>query len=214
MSRLKYDCCLAAASLAVLCLAGNVQADDSAVEQLIDQPQKFGTTIHNCEIIGREQVRRVFVSHATNEFIFTAPYGLRVEAKPAMLAVVSPDSTFFLTFRILSSTLPELNLGNLDSYRDLVFDRFPEAKVTEESSKTIVGRTGPTFDLRVKFAGGVERNVRVVLIPSAAGLLEFTLNADTSKLADARNAFNIVLRTFRSNEHGKLEIVPRVSDQS
>lgn len=206
MSRRKFICFLAIVTVLVSRLAGNAQEDV--------QPQKFDTAIQNCEIIGREQVRRVLVSHATNEFIFTAPHGLRVEAKPAMLAVVSADSTFFLTFRILDSRLTELNSGNLDSYRDLVFNQFPEAKVTEESSKTVCGRTGPTFDLRVKITRGMERDIRVVLIPSAAGLLEFTLNADITKLADAKNAFNIVLRTFRSSENGKLDAVPRVSDQS
>jgi hypothetical protein len=214
MSHLKSVCLIAAVVSALLLPAGVAPAGDSPGQQETVQPRMLEAAIQNGEIVGWEQVRRVFVTCGTNEFVFVAPYGLRIDANPAMVTVVSADSTYFLTFRILRAADADPNLENLDSYRELVFNRFPGAKVVEEYSKSAAGRNGPAFELRVKIASGVERAVWVALIPSAAGVLEFTLNADLSKSTDAKQAFNSGLRTFRSNENGKLEITTRVLDQS
>lgn len=214
MSLHKCILILAAVAFALSALTENAQADSSPGQKPVIQPRVFEAAVRNGEIIGWEQVRRVFVNCGTNEFVFVAPHGLRVEASPTMVAVVSPDSTYFLAFRILSAAAAEPNAENVDYYRELACDRFPRVKVMEETAKAAAGRSGVAFDMRVKIVGEVERAVYVALIPSAAGVLEFTLNADPAKLADARNAFNIMLRTFRSNESGKIEITPTVSGQS
>lgn len=205
---------VAAVFCALSLIAKVAQAEDSPGKQEILQPRTFEAAIRNGEIIGWQQVRRVFVTCGTNQFVFVAPYGLRIDANPDRVALVSTDSTYFLAFRILSTAVADPNPGNTDFHREFLLNQFPGAKVMEEFSKTAAGRNGPACELRVKIAGGVERAVWVALIPSAAGVLEFTLNADFSKSADARNAFNSLLRTFRSNESGKLEITALVPDNS
>lgn len=214
MSHRKSISFLAALAFALSLFADNVQADNSPGQKPAIQPRPFEAVVRNGEIIGWEQVRRVFVNCGTNQFVFVAPHGLRVEASPAMVAVASPDSTYYLAFRVLSAAEVDPNSDNVDFYRELACGRFPRVKVVEETAKAAAGRSGFAFDMRVKIVGEVERTVYVALIPSAAGVLEFTLNADPAKLTDARNAFNIMLRTFRSNESGKIDITPTVSGQS
>jgi hypothetical protein len=204
-----------AAVVCALSLIANVApADDSSGQKEIFQPRTFEAKIRNGETIGWEQVRRVFVTSGTNEFVFVAPLGLRADANLNRMVLQSADSTYFLSFRILRTADADPNPENADVYREFLLNQFPGAKVTEEFSRTAAGRNGPAFDLRVNIARGVERAVSVALIPSAAGVLEFTLNADLSKSSDARNAFNSMLRTFRSNENGKLEITARVLKDS
>jgi hypothetical protein len=190
------------------------QADDSASRKKTLEPRTFGAEVRNGEIVGWQQVRRVFVTCGTNEFIFVAPYGLRTDSNPDRVTLVSSDYRYFLAFRILSTAVADSDPGNPDFHRELLLNQFPGATVIEESSKTVAGRNGPAFGLRVKIAGGVERAVCVALIPSAAGVLEFSVNADLSKSSEAMNAFNSLLRTFRSNESGKLELAARVLDNS
>lgn len=209
MSRHKLAPFLAALAFAVSPLAGKARADDTPV-----QPRKLAAAIRNGEIIGREQVRRVFVTCETNEFLFVAPHGLRVDADPAMVSVVSPDATFFLTVRILGVAAPSPNAESPDFHRNLVLNRFPGAKVLEEYSKSAAGREALTFDLRVEIARQVERAVCVALVSSASGILEFTLNADPAKLEEARKAFNTVLRTFSNKADGELEMVTCETGQS
>jgi hypothetical protein len=215
MSHLKSICRNAAILGALSLVLSSARAGDSSAPQTAFLPRMFEAAIRNGEIVGREgQTRRVFVTRGTNEFYFVVPQGMRVEVNPDMVAVVSADSTYFLTLRILSTATANPDSGNLDFYREMVSTRFPGVKVMEEYPQAAAGRNGLAFELRVKIVGGVERAVCVALIPSAAGVLEFTLNTDTAKLTDARNAFNTVQRTFRSNENGKLEIIPRAPDQS
>lgn len=191
-----------------------ISAGISRGKQELFLPRKFEAAIKNGEIVGWEQVRRVFVTLGTSEFVFAVPQGLRMDANPDKVTLVSTDSSYFLTFRILSAAVAESNTSNPDSCRRYVLDRFPAAQILEESSKTAARRHGPAFEMRSKAVGGMERALCVVLVPSEAGALEFTLNADLSKSADAKAAFNSLLRTFRSNESGKLEITARVLDNS
>jgi hypothetical protein len=199
--------------LSIFCSA----ADDSSGKQELFLPRKFEVALKNGETVGWEQVRRVFVTSGTNEFVFVVPQGLRMDSNPDKVTLVPTDSSYFLTFRILSAVpigIGKSNTSNPDFCRRYVLDRFPAAQILEEFSKTAASRNGPAFELRSKAEGGMERALCVALVPSEAGVLEFTLNADLSKLADAKAAFHSLLRTFRSNESGKLEITARVLDNS
>ncbi|MCU0782624.1 MAG: hypothetical protein MUF81_00980 [Verrucomicrobia bacterium] len=201
--------CRNAAILGALSLVlGSARAGEPAAPQTAFLPRTFDAETRNGEIVGWEgQTRRVFVTRGTNEFFFVVPQRMRVEVTPDKVALVSGDATYFLTFRILSP-------GNADAGREFLVNQFPNAKVVDEFSRTAAGQNGPALELRYQAAGGMERAVWVALIPSTAGLLEFCLNADPPKAADGQLAFNSLLRTFRSNENGKLEITTRVLDQS
>jgi hypothetical protein len=205
--------------IAALCCALSLMpkpapAADSHAKQANLQPRTFEAAIHNGETVGWQQVRRVFVACGTNEFVFVAPYGLRMTGSADSVTLVSTNYTYFLEFRILATAIAQPNLGDTDCHREFLLSQFPGAKVLEAFSKTAAGRSGPAFELRVKIAGGAERAVCVAMIPCAAGVLEFSYNADLSKSSDAKAAFNSLLRTFRSNERGKNELDAQVPDNS
>ena len=214
MSLPKHFCRSAAVLCALSLITGVIHADDSSATKNLFLPRNFEAALKNGEVVGFEQVRRVFITSGTNEFLFVVPQGLRMDTNPDKLTLVATDSSYFLTFRVLRPAVPEANTSNLGSARRYVSDLFPQARILEEFFKTAAGRNGPAFDIRLKAAGGMERALCVVLVPSEAGVLEFTLNADLSKSAEAKAAFHSLLRTFRSNERGKLEVTPRVVDNS
>jgi hypothetical protein len=215
MSCLKSICRNAAILGALSLVLGSARAGEPSAPQTAFRPRTFVAAIRNGEIVGREeQMRRVFVTRGTNEFCFVVLQGMRVEVNPDKVALVSADATYFLTFRILSPGDAGPGLADSPPGREFLVNQFPNAKVVDEFSRTAAGQDGPALELRYTAAGGMERAVWVALIPSAAGLLEFCLNADPPKAADGQFAFNSLLRTFRSNENGRLEITTRVPDQS
>jgi hypothetical protein len=215
MSHLKSICRGAAILGALSLVLGSAHAGESFAPQTAFRPRTFEAATRNGEILGREgQTRRVFVTRGTNEFYFVVPQGMRVEINPDKVSLVSADSTFFLTFRVLSPGDADPGVANSAPGREFLVNQFPNAKVVDEFSRTAAGQNGPALELRYKAAGGIERAVWAALIPSAAGMLEFCLNADPPKAADGQFAFNSLLRTFRSNENGRLEVITRVRDQS
>ena len=202
----------------VLCSAllvtGGVNAGDTIEDWKAFYPRPFDASVKNGEIVGREQVRRVFVSCGTNEFVFAVPVDLRVDVRANKVTLISPDASYFLSFRIVLPADSDSGGSITDPYRRHVMDQFPDAKIVEEASQSAAGRSGPAFEMQWKAGSGPERNVRVALIPSPAGLLEWSLNADSAKVAAGRSASSYLLRTFQSNERGAIEIVRRVIDRS
>jgi hypothetical protein len=195
-------------------MAKTAQSGDLPAKQENFQPRTFEAAVHDGETIGWQQVRRVIVTCGTNEFGFIAPYGLRVSGSQDNVTLAATNYTYFLAFRILATTIVQANPGDTGGHREFLLRQFPGAKILEEYSKTAAGLNGPAFDLRVKTDAGTERAVCVAMIPCAAGVLEFSLNADLARAADAKAAFNFLLRTFRSNERGKLEFAAGVTDNS
>src|ERR1039458_9220594 len=127
-----------------------------------------------------------YVSFGTNKFGFVMPAGFRLETKDAQkVTLVSADLSCLLTFRVLESLPPGTTELDPALYRDLLLSRHPGCKILEEFSQAAVSRRGPAFDLRWNATGAVQRRERVVLTPSNAGGLEFSLvssveNCETS----------------------------------
>ena len=198
---------VAAIACAVLCLVvQTTSAADAFGTQDLFQPCVFEAAVQDVKTTGWQQLQRVSVSCGTNKFDFVAPLGLRLSAKPDRLTLVASNSTYSLTFRILSSGTTGLNPGRGVPPREFLLSQFPGASVIEEFFRTAANRNGPAFELRQKVAGGAVQASCVAFIPSAAGFLEFSFTAPLSKSAEAKVAFNSLLRTFRSNQFGKLEI--------
>ncbi len=203
-----------AALLALASLTGSIRAQDLSARQTALAPRAFQAATRMGETIGWEQTRRVFITCGTNEFVFVVPQGLRVEVNPDKVSLVSADSTYFITFRILKPADAEAPASGDIAARAFLVNQFPEARVLAEFSRTAANRTGPALELQFIAVGKIERTACATLIPSAAGMLEFCLNADVSKYPHAEPEFNSLLRTFGSNEQGKLEVVTRTTDNS
>jgi hypothetical protein len=140
-----------------------------------------------------------YVTFGTNKFGFVMPAGFRLETKDAQkVTLVSADLSCLLTFRVLESLPPGTTELDPALYRDLLLSRHPGCKILEEFSQAAVSRRGPAFDLRWNATGAVQRRERVVLIPSNAGVLEFSLVSSVENFEAGRQGFNALLITFRA----------------
>ena len=127
------------------------------------------------------------------------------------LTLSAANATYFFTVRVLNGTVTETVT---DTTRQHAIRQYPQTSIVDESCKTAAGHAGPVFSLRRNVAGELNRTIRVGLIPCPAGIMEITYNAEPAKTAEAEKTFNSLLRTFRSNENGKLDTVIRVLDKS
>jgi hypothetical protein len=171
--------------------------------------QKFQVSIVNQSgPAASEQAYRAYVTVGTNKFSFGAPPNFRMDAYPEKILFNSTDYSCFLTFRIIGSALPDTEQLKTDSYRELLLNRYPGAKILEEFSISAANRSGPAFDLQWRNSGGVMQSARVAFVPNAAGVLEFTLIARTDKFSEGQHSFNAMLSSFMQGDGGKFRIPP------
>lgn len=170
--------------------------------------QKFQVSIVNQAGLASVPVYRAFVTVGTNKFSFGAPSNFRIDAYPEKILFNSTDYSCFLTFRIMDSALPDTAQLKAESYRDLLLSRYPGAKIVGEFSISAANRSGPAFDLQWKNSGGVMQSARVAFVPSAAGVLEFTLIARTDKFSEGQQSFDAMLASFMQGDGSKLRIPP------
>ena len=189
-------------------VTGRAAADDR-FDNSTDSSRLLSATLKNGELIGTEPVRRVFVKAGTNEFAFILAPGFRMDASnPEQIVFISTDYACYLTFRIVGPVPPDARELDRDTYRELLLSRHPGVKIVNEFSRTVANHSGPAFELQWKNSSGQFQSERTVFVPSAAGVLEFSLVARPDKSGDGQYVLNSFLQSFRSNEGGKLEIIP------
>lgn len=191
-------------------LAAAVRAqDDSSVEADTNSPPKFKAELFKGEYVGVSQMLRLMVNSGTNQFMIVVPRDMQVDqSSPGKIAFVSDDRSYYLIFRILAA--PESNPSKHDTYRGMLTRDYSGARITEESFARAAGHAGPCFDLFWRAYGGTEQFVRVAFIYSPAGILEFSLISNFENQGVAEHAFRGLLKSLRSNEKGKIKIVPEI----
>jgi hypothetical protein len=149
-----------------------------------------------------------YVTFGTNKFGFVMPAGFRLEKEDSQkVTLVSADFSCLLTFRVLEPLPPDVTELDPDHYRSLLLNRRRGGKILDEFSLVAASRRGPAFDLRWNAPGPVSRRERVLLIPSDAGVLEFSLVSSLENFEAGRRAFSSFLITFRTTEaNGRLEM--------
>jgi hypothetical protein len=202
------------AYLSVLFLSGAcllsqcVHADDLLSYGATNLPA-LKVSLKSGEIVGSQPVRRAYVKVGTNEFVFIAPIGFRMDASNPRKIVLSDASyTCFITFRIAGPMPDNTTELQRDTCRELALIQYSGAKISSEYSESAGGRSGPAFELRWENSNGSSQSARVVYIPSAAGILEFSVNSRSDNSGDRESSFNLVLTSFRSNQNGTIEITP------
>ena len=160
-------------------------------------------------------VARAYLTAGTNQFGFLVPDGFRTDPNNTALdtiSLISSEYNCWLTLRIEGPAPSEGKDLDPQFYRDQLLSRYPGAKILEEFSLTAAGRSGPAFDLQ-KMSGGVLQSMRVAFIPSAAGVLEFSLLASPDNFPKYESSFNSLLLNFRASVNGKVEF-PTSPDKS
>jgi hypothetical protein len=149
-----------------------------------------------------------YVNFATSKFGFVMPAGYRLETQDAQkVTLVSADYSCLLSFQVLEPLPPGVTELDPAPYRSLLLERRRDGKILEEFSLAAASRRGPAFDLSWNAPGPVPRRERVLLIPSDAGVLEFSLVSSLEKFEAGRRGFEALLRTFRAaGADGRIEM--------
>jgi hypothetical protein len=165
-------------------------------------------TMQPGEFVGPGQVIRASLRSGTNEFLFVVPDGLHTTTpREGRMVMSSRDMTYHISIRLVEPrpATPELK----EMLRAHIANQFDGLNSLEEFTTTIADREGTGFQLRQELRGLAPRQVKMLWVPFKAGVLEFTLNADSGTVSAAQGAFDLVLLTFRSNERGRVELVIR-----
>ncbi len=161
-----------------------------------------------------ETYYRAYIDSKAAKFSFILPRTYRTDSlTSADMQLVNENYNRFLSFRILGPLSADAKKLDATDFRELLLDRHPGAKILEEFSLHAASHTGPAFDLEWAEANGVVRRSRVAFIPSAAGVLEFSLVCGVEQFSQAKNDLNSMMLTFRTGDsNGHLEI-SRLSDK-
>ncbi len=196
--------------LGALLLAARVSAGETPLEVPAGKTNKmaYNASVRAGESIGKRQVQRAFLNVGTNQIAFMIPGDFSMDASdPQKIRLTDPANGCFITVRI--GTAPEIEPGSETSfYRAAALNRFPGAIVAQESSDFVANHSGPAFNLKWANSSGASQSARINFIPTAAGVLEFSVMAPTANFKDALNSFEVLIGSVQNNENGKIVIVP------
>jgi hypothetical protein len=201
---------LAAFALGALFLAGRVAASDTlaASTGVATNRPAFGASLRSGETVGDHQVQRIFLDVGTNQFAFIVPAGFRMDASdPQKIVLYNEDEGCYIIVRVSHPAFSD-GVPQDDYFRATALSRFPGARISEEFPDAAAGHTGTAFILRWNNAAGMPQSGRSSFILCADGVLDLTAIAPADHFRDAQNYLTILMTSIRSNETGKLVIVP------
>ncbi len=168
----------------------------------------YNASLRRGETIGLHQVQRAFLTVGTNQIAFIVPGGFRMDASdPQKILLTNPDSGCFISVRISSAAQVEPG-SEASFFRGAALNRFPGAIISQESSELVANHSGPAFNLVWVNTSGASQSARIDFIPTAAGVLEFSVLAPTANFKDAKDTFESLVGSVQNNENGKIVIVP------
>ena len=195
----------AVGAIAALLLTLRASADEPSIEASATVTNRPGlkATLHGGETIGTHQVQRAFLDVGTNRIVFIVPGGFWMDgSNPQKIVLTAADKSAFITVRVLATAGSEMG------FKEEALNRYPGAKITQESFDLVANHSGPSFNLEW-MNGGVAQSAHISFIPTAAGILEFSVLSRSSDFKDARNNFETLIGSVQTNESGKIVIVPR-----
>lgn len=189
-------------------LADETSGDASPAPVPATNHTAFNASVRGGETIGDHQVHRAFLTIGTNQIAFTVPTGFFMDASNQKIVLTDSSSDYFITVRVLGSPTAEAGAAQLDYYRGAALNRFPQAKITSQSSEFAANHSGPSFDMQWLTSNGGAQSVRIVFVPCAAGVLEFSILTRSANFKTAKTYLSVLMSSVRSNETGKLVITP------
>jgi hypothetical protein len=208
MSRRNYF--FPALVLGTLLFASRAEADETlpgASAPATNRPA-FNASLRGGETIGERQVQRAFLTLGNTQIAFVIPTDFSMDASDSQKIVLSDNAgRYFITLRIHpSSGMPADS--SPDSFKIQALSRFPGAKISSESSENAASHSGPAFNLDWLSPNGGRESARIAFIPCPGGILEFSVLSRSASFKDAQLYLTVLLSSVRTNESGKLVIVP------
>ncbi len=200
---------IALGALTIVTPARAEPEDDNPSPQT-EQPSPIllHATVQNGEIVGFEQMRRVFITVGSRRLVFLVPLEYHANVSdPKRIVLFKSDLTCRFTLRILEAAETSgTTLVSAERCRAWATNRFDEASITEELTLSASGGTGPAFDLICK-QDRVTRNVRLGFVATSVGVLECELSTSPEQFAAAKTMMRILLRSLQiSDANGLLTI--------
>jgi hypothetical protein len=166
----------------------------------------FNASLRHGETVGNEQIQRAFLTIGASQVAFIVPTGFFMDASDPQKIVLSDNTGLsFITVRVRPKS--EVS-ADTDFFKTQALGRFPGAKISSQSTEIAVNHSGPAFTLDWAGPDGGAQSARVIFIPCAAGVLEFSLLTRSANFKDAQLYLTVLLSSLRTNESGKLVIVP------
>lgn len=151
--------------------------------------------------------RCAFITAGQEKFTFLVPEGYRVDTSDAAkVKLASPDFSGLIVLGI-SSGFPAGTKLEAETLRAWVVTNYSEVTIRGEKVVGANGQTGPALDFIWKTDSGVTRLTRTSFLPTAAGLMEFTVTASPEKFEASLHELNLVMLTFRSGVNGKFDYI-------
>ena len=181
------------------------EAPQETVTPATNRPA-FNASVRGGEQNGDHQVQRAFLNIGAAKLAFIIPTDFFMDASdPQKIVLSDSGGNCFITVRTHPTS--EAN-ANSDFFKAEALTRFPGAKISSESSESAGNHSGPAFNLQWSGPSGETQSARIAFIPFGAGVLEFSVLTRSAKFKDAQLYLTVLLSSLRTNESGKLVIVP------
>ncbi len=171
-------------------------------------PPPLGVVVQKEDLHFAEDFYRALVTVGTNKFAFFLPEGFRLNNNPAdgSIKLINREGNCKITFSILGP-VPETGELNPETYRALLLEQHPDAKILTEFSRGVAGQGGPAFDLEWKGPSSITQSARVLFVASPMGVLEFMAVSTPNNQALMQNSFGRVTGSFWISRDGKFEVL-------
>ena len=172
-----------ASTAAALLLTLRASADEPALEAPAPATNKpaFKATLRGGERIGNNQMQRAFLNIGTNQIAFHCPD--RFSNGRDGSAEDCADGAGARLFHHGPRGQPRSEVGSdASSFKATALSRFPGAKISGESTDFVANHSGPAFNLEWLNPNGVVQSAHISFIPSAAGILEFSVVARSAEI--------------------------------
>lgn len=153
----------------------------------------------------------LIITTTAHQFSFLPPRGWRVQsaASERRIRLIQPESDSLITIDFADESAQDALLLSAEALRKEFLTRYPNGKMVEEFSASVLGRTGSAFEVEWWTTPGGRQLTRAVFVPFLRGRLEFSLTAPADMARRSYQGFNQLLLSFRSAPlNAKLEIQP------
>lgn len=156
----------------------------------------------------RNTHNRAYVTCGSSQFAWLLPPGFRMDrVSPERVVFVSNSHDCFVAWRVVEGLSPGAAKANRPLLRALLAREYPGSRIARESTRSAGNNSGPTFDLRWVNDSGTSEAARVMYIPSAAGVMEFSMLSRADRYEQGLLDLNTVLVSFAAAGPGQnLEI--------